>query len=356
MAFALPTPSLVVDLDVLEANIADMARHGRELGMRLRPHAKTHKSPDLARLQVDAGATGLTMATVSEAEVFAGAGFTDLFIAYPVWVDPEKGRRLRALAAVATVTVGVDSPEGARALAAQLGADRDRVRVLVEVDSGHHRTGVAPAAVADLADIAGHAGLTVAGVFTFPGHSYSPGVRDAVAAQEAETLAAAATALRDLGVEEPTVSGGATPTVGAVAPGAMTELRPGVYVFGDAQQWELGSTTPDRIALTCWATVVSHAGGRVVLDSGSKALGADRAPWATGFGRLLDHPAARIVQLSEHHAVVDGVEGPRPPLGSHLRVVPNHVCSAVNLADSLTVVRVGRVVGTWPVAARGANT
>jgi D-serine deaminase-like pyridoxal phosphate-dependent protein len=356
MALALPTPTLVVDLDVLEENVEDMARRSRDLGIALRPHAKTHKSPDLARLQLDAGAGGLSVATVSEAEVFAAAGFTDLFIAYPLWVDAEKGRRLRVLAATATLTVGVDSPEGARALAAQLGEDRERVRVLLEVDSGHHRSGVAPESVAAVADGALHAGLTVAGAFTFPGHAYAPGVRDQVAAQEADTLAAAARALEELGVHSPVVSGGSTPTAGAVAAGSMTEMRPGVYVFGDAQQWELGATTPDRIALTCWATVVSHAGGRVVLDSGSKALGADRAPWATGHGRLLDHPDARVVLLSEHHAVVDQLHGPLPPLGSHLRVVPNHVCNAVNLADTMTVVRGGRLLGTWPIAARGANT
>lgn len=356
MSPELSTPCLVVDLDVLEVNVAETARLAGELGVALRPHAKTHKSPDLAALQLAAGAVGLTVATVSEAEVFAGAGFTDLFLAYPLWVDPEKGRRLRELVQVADLAVGLDSAEGARALAAQLGPDRDRLRVLVEVDSGQHRSGVPPADVRDLADVAAHAGLAVSGVFTYPGHAYSPGTRDAVAAQEATALAEAAQALRDLGVEDPVVSGGATPTVGAVVAGTMTEMRPGVYVFGDAQQWELGSTTPDRIALTCWATVVSHAGGRVVLDSGSKALGADRATWATGHGRLLDHPDARIVMLAEHHAVVDDFEGPLPPLGSHLRVVPNHVCNAVNLADELIVVRGGQPVGTWPVAARGANT
>jgi D-serine deaminase-like pyridoxal phosphate-dependent protein len=131
----------------------------------------------------------------------------------------------------------------------------------------------------------------------------------------------------------------------------LTELRPGVYVFGDAQQWELGTTTPERIALTCVATVVSHAGGNVVLDSGSKAIGADRQGWATGFGRLLDHLDARIVQLSEHHAVVEWGAGPRPELGSQVRVVPNHVCTAVNLADEL-VTSDGDV---WLVTARGRN-
>jgi D-serine deaminase-like pyridoxal phosphate-dependent protein len=134
----------------------------------------------------------------------------------------------------------------------------------------------------------------------------------------------------------------------------VTEARPGVYVFGDAQQWELGTTDPDGIALSCRATVVSHAGGHAVLDSGSKALGADRAAYSTGYGRLLDHPDARIVQLSEHHAVVDLAGAPLPRIGSRLDVVPNHCCAAVNLADDLWVEEAD-VVRPWPVAARGRN-
>ena len=138
------TPALLVDLDVLERNIADMAALATDRGVALRPHAKTHKSPVVARLQMDAGAQGLTVATVSEAEVFAAAGFTDLFIGYPLWVDKAKGRRLRALVEKASLTIGVDSPEAAHALAAQLGDDAASVSLLVEVDSGHHRSGVAP--------------------------------------------------------------------------------------------------------------------------------------------------------------------------------------------------------------------
>ena len=352
----LRTPGLVVDLDVLQANVLEMAALARDRGIALRPHAKTHKTAEIARLQLAAGAVGLTVATVSEAEVFAEAGCTDLFVAYPLWVDPDKGRRLRALQERARVSVGIDSPEGVHALAAQLGSVAAEVPVLVEVDSGHGRSGVAPEDVGALADVAAHSGLTVRGVFTFPGHGYSPGTRDDVAHQEASALAGAAERLRAVGLSADVVSGGSTPTVAAIAAGSMTEMRPGVYVFGDAQQWELGSTTVDRIALTCLATVVSHAGGRVVLDAGSKALGADRAPWATGYGRLLDHPDARIVLLSEHHAVVAWDVGPPPPIGSQVRVVPNHVCNAVNLVDELTVVRDGTVEGTWAVAARGANT
>jgi D-serine deaminase-like pyridoxal phosphate-dependent protein len=347
-----PTPYLVVDADVLAANVAAMAGFTAAHGLALRPHAKTHKCPHIAGLQLRAGAVGLTVATVAEAEVFAAHGATDLFVAYPLWVDAAKAARLRALADRAVLTLGVDSAEGARALAAQLGA----ARVLVEVDSGHHRSGADPATVADVADAAAHAGLDVAGVFTFPGHSYAPGVATQAAADEAQSLGTAAAALATQGYPATVVSGGSTPSVAAADTGVVTEVRPGVYVFGDAQQWELGTTTPDRIALSCVGTVVSHAGGRVVLDAGSKALGADRSPWATGNGRLLDHPDARVVQLSEHHAVVDWGDAPLPSLGSRLRVVPNHVCNAVNLADELVVAHGGEVVDVWPVAARGANT
>ena len=148
------------------------------------------------------------------------------------------------------------------------------------------------------------------------------------------------------------VSGGSTPSAADVDATVLDEMRPGVYALGDAQQWELETMDPKDIALTCVATVVSVADGRVVLDSGSKALGADRPSWSTGHGRLLDHPDARITLLSEHHAVVTWDESALPVLGTRVRVVPNHVCTAVNLADELVLVS-GEV---WPVTARGANT
>ncbi|HYO39341.1 MAG TPA: alanine racemase [Nocardioidaceae bacterium] len=342
------TPFLLVDPAVVTGNVGRMAAFSRDHGVALRPHAKTHKCTQVAKQQRDAGALGLTVATVSEAEVFADAGFRDLFLAYPVWVDAAKGLRLRELKEQAEVVVGVDSAEGARALAAQVPGSA----VLVEVDSGHHRTGVAPAHAGTVAVCAARAGLDVRGVFTFPGHSYAPGVAEAVAAQEAAALRTAVTSLSQQGIEARVVSGGSTPSAAEVDAGVLTEMRPGVYVFGDAQQWELDSTTPDRIGLTCVATVVSRAEDRVVLDSGSKVLGADRAGYATGFGRLLDHPDARVVSLSEHHAVVAWDRSPAPEPGSRLRVVPNHVCSAVNLADELVLAD----GSSWPVAARGTNT
>jgi len=350
------TPCLLVDVDRLEANIAAMAELARNRELALRPHAKTHKCLEIARLQVSSGAVGLTVATVSEAEVFAAAGFEDLFLGYPVYASRGLGPRLRDLAERTMLTIGVDSVESARALAAQLAGSRDRVRMLVEVDSGQHRTGVVPQKTGPLAAEVAHLGLAVDGVFTFPGHSYSPATRRTAADDEAVALATAAASLRAHGIEARVVSGGSTPSAGWSEAETLTEMRPGVYVFGDAQQWELGTIGAAGIALTCLATVVSHAGGNVVLDSGSKALGADRAAWASGHGRLVDHPDARIHQLSEHHAVVTWPDhDPRPPLGTRLRVAPNHACNAVNLADRFVVVRNGLPVDEWAVAARGAN-
>jgi D-serine deaminase-like pyridoxal phosphate-dependent protein len=230
--------------------------------------------------------------------------------------------------------------------------------VLVEVDSGQHRTGVPPVGAGDVAAVARAAGLDVRGVFTFPGHGYAPDGRDSAARDEGAALSVAADSLRARDIEPRVLSGGSTPTLEAsLATGVPTELRPGVYALNDAQQWELGSAEAGMLAITCEATVVSHASGRVVLDAGGKALAADRAAYNTGYGRLLDFPDARVVLLSEHHAVVDGLprESDPPPLGSRVRVVPNHVCAAVNLADTLWA-DTGDELVPWAVAARGRNT
>lgn len=345
------SPYLVVDTERLDRNIARVAAHVRAAGVALRPHVKTHKSPEIARRQLAAGAVGVTVATVGEAEVFVDAGVTDVLVAYPLWLTDDAAARVRRLTDRATVTIGVDSSTGA-ARAAELLAGTD-VRLLVEVDSGHHRTGVPPDEAGPVAR-AVRGALPVVGAFTFPGHSYAPGAGPAVAAQESAALAAAAESLREHGATPAVLSAGSTPSLADTDTDVATELRPGVYVFGDAQQWELGSCSPDDVALTCWATVVSHAGDRLVLDAGSKVLGADRAPYSTGHGRLLDHPSARVVLLSEHHAVVE-LDAPLPPLGATVRVVPNHVCNAVNLVDDLWATTPGGELERWPVAARGRN-
>ncbi|WP_327292754.1 alanine racemase [Streptomyces sp. NBC_01198] len=356
----LATPALMVDVDVLDRNIRRMAEASLSQGFALRPHAKTHKCLQIADRQLLAGARGLSVATISEAEAFARGGVDDLFIAFPVWPDADKARRLRRLADEVALRVGAESVEGVQRLGDAVRGSARPVEVLVEVDSGNHRTGVPPGSAGEVGKAAMDAGLAVAGVFTFPGHGYGHDAqaRERAARDEERALSEAARTLRDLGLDIQVVSGGSTPTVGRWQPGPVNELRPGVYVFNDATQLALGSCGADDLALAAAATVISvPAPDRFVLDVGSKVLGADASPWVTGHGYLPRFPQATVGGLWEHHAVVGlpaGVEGPR--LGSVVAVVPNHVCTPVNLADELVVVQGREVVDRWPVAARGANT
>jgi D-serine deaminase-like pyridoxal phosphate-dependent protein len=343
----------------MERNLARMAGFAADLGVTLRPHAKTHKCLQIARRQMALGARGISVATVGEAEILAGRGgagqaalaVEDIFIAYPLWPAADLVTRLGKLAGRARITVGTDSAEAAGLLGPLAG----QVRVMVEVDCGTGRSGVRPAGAAGVARAAQRAGAEVAGVFTFPGHSYRPGAAAGAAADEAAALAEAAAGLAAAGFEGAERSGGSTPSARLARPGALTELRPGVYVFNDAQQVELGTVSMDEVALMVAATVVSRpAPGRIVLDAGSKVLGPDRPAWASGYGRLTDWPTARITGLWEHHAVATIGAG-APALGEVVAVVPNHVCTAVNLVPELLVTDQGRVVDRWPVAARAAN-
>lgn len=354
----LETPATVVLADRLERNLASLASHASSHSMSLRPHAKTHKCREIARRQMAHGAVGISVATVAEAEILSvepgdsvDSVVGDVFVAYPLWPADDLVRRLLALSERVTVSVGVDSAEAAERLAPLAG----RVRAVVEVDCGLRRSGALPSEAASVAAAAARAGLDVSGVFTFPGHSYGPGAAEAAARDEAAALAEAAEALLAEGFSVAVRSGGSTPSARYAHGGAVNELRPGVYVFNDAQQVELGSCGFEDVALVVAATVVSHpARSRIVLDAGAKVLGPDQPRWTTGRARIAELPKARVTGLWEHHAVVELTE-PAPPLGSVLSVVPNHVCSAVNLVPFLTVVEGGAVVERWEVAARGAN-
>jgi D-serine deaminase-like pyridoxal phosphate-dependent protein len=354
---AVTTPAVLVDTAVLDANLRAMADSTARRGITLRPHAKTHKSAEVARRQLAAGAAGLSVATLGEAEAFADAGIGDIFIAYPLWADDGRAARLRALAGRIRLSVGADS----RPAVAKLAAAGARVRVLIEVDSGLRRSGVDPAGAGAVAAAAAAAGLPVDGVFTFPGHSYAPGRPGPAAADEAAALAAGAASLEAAGLPCPVRSGGSTPSAalsrGPAGGGPVTELRPGVYAFNDAQQVLLGAATLDQVALSVLATVVSvPAADRFILDAGAKVLGPDRPAWAPGHGMLPGYPDAVITGLWEHHAVVHVPAGPRPSPGDQVRVIPNHVCTVVNLVDQLYVVTDGELAGRWPVTARGRNT
>lgn len=349
------TPALMVDLARVRSNIAAMSDSARGKAVDLRPHAKTHKSIQIAELQLEAGAVGITVATVSEAEAFAGHGIDDIFIAYPVVPVGAKARRFRDLVDRVPLRVGVESAAGAQAIA-QASGGRD-VCVLIEIDSGQHRTGVQASDAAALAAECRRMGLTVDGVFTHGGHAYAdPDAPRRAGTDEGDQLALAAGALRDAGFPVTVVSAGSTPTWRAPRPSSVTEERPGTYVFADRQQLALGSQQRDACAAWIAATVVSSRNGRVVIDAGSKALTGERPSWLEGFGTVAELGDALITRVSEHHGILDGVDTSDVAVGDMVSVTPNHICTAVNLFDEYVVVDDGRVIDRWELVARGRNT
>jgi D-serine deaminase-like pyridoxal phosphate-dependent protein len=355
---AVETPAVLVDLDIVVRNIAAMAERARGSGVRLRPHAKTHKVVEIGRMQIAAGASGLSVAKATEAEVFAAAGFDDLFIAYPV-VGADKGRRLLALAERVRLAVGVDSEDGARTLSGAFHAAGQQLDVLLKVDVGFHRVGVEPARAVETARrIADLPGLRVRGLYTFAGHAYSAETPEGVARvgkDEGSILSETAQRIRDGGLEIEEVSVGSTPTAPhAMAIPGVTECRPGVYVFNDASQVSLGACRPEDCAMTVLATVVSvPAPDRAVVDAGSKTLSSDPLrPRVAGFGFVLGR-RSRIARLSEEHGVIEVVAGEAFRVGERVRILPNHACVVANLHDHLLAVRKGVVEGELTVAARG---
>lgn len=353
------TPCLVVDLDVVEANARRLQAEMDARGVRLRPHAKTHKSVALGRIQLDAGAAGLTVGTLGEAEVFAAAGLTDLFIAYPVWAVGPKAARIRELHDAADLIVGVDSVVGAERLAAAVAGARRPLAVRIEIDSGGHRTGIgSPEVAAHVGRAARDLGLLVEGVFTHGGHSYADaGAAGAAAEDEVRALAAAADALAADGLVVTTLSAGSTPTRVSAAAGRVNEIRAGTYIFGDRTHVTLGNIVAAEVALHVAATVVSTAvAGQAVVDAGAKTLTKDRAPYLVGHGFLPAYPAAIIDRVYDYHGVVVAPPGaPVPHLGEVVAIAPNHVCPVVDLFDTFVAVRGGEIVGRWPVDARGRS-
>jgi len=343
---------VVVDTTRLEQNLDRMQKVAATAGAVLRPHAKTHKCLEVGRRQLAHGAVGLTVATLAEAEAFASDGCPSVFIAYPLWAgSASRPARLAALRERTELRVGVDSVDAAGALAAAVPG----VRVLVEVDSGQHRSGVPVSQVSALATECRKLGLDVIGAFTHPGHAYGkpdPATVAAAAADERSALAAAGAALEALTGTAPVLSGGSTPTAEAGVAAPLTEVRPGTYVFGDRQQMVLAGLAADDIALVVAARVVSAPRpGEAVLDCGSKALSSDRPGWLPGHGHILEAPEATIAMLSEEHAVVRGLSAPLR-IGDLVRVIPNHVCPVVNLASELLTADGDELTGRWPVTAR----
>jgi D-serine deaminase-like pyridoxal phosphate-dependent protein len=353
----IPTPAAVVDRAALRANVTAMQDAMDRAGVRLRPHAKTHKCVEIARLQLDAGAHGLTVGTLGEAEVFAVAGVDDVFVAYPVYADAARAARLRELHERVRLAVGVDTEAGVTVLAQAMRGATEPLDVLIEIDSGGHRCGVRPDDAVPLARHVEASGLRLRGVYTHGGHGYrGPDARPDAARDELDTLARAHDALDAAGFPIDVLSAGSTPTVELSARAPVTEQRPGTYVLNDAQQVALGAVPPTAVAFFVVTTVVSDAvPGQVIVDAGAKAVPRDTHPLLPGFGWLAGTDL-HLRTTNDYHGFVDVPEStPRPRVGDRVVVVPTHVCPTVNLHDELVVVEAGRVVDTWRVAARGRN-
>jgi D-serine deaminase-like pyridoxal phosphate-dependent protein len=357
------TPSLVISPARVAANVARIGDGSARAGKRLRPHTKTHKMLEIARMQLQAGAAGLQVAKLGEGEVMLQSGARDLLVAYPVVGHP-KLRRLAALAKRAAVTVSLDSLEVARGISEVLraedtGAD---VTVLIEVDTGMHRVGVPPAEAGELAAAVRKLPmLRVGGVTTHEGHigrqAASDGERADLVAAAVRDMTEAAERVDQTGVRDPLVSMGSTSTWRFLCDHpAVTEVRPGLYVFFDMNSVRARAARMQDVAAVVAATVVSRSPGRgeFVLDAGSKSLSSESSITAgtTTYGYLPEWDA-HVVRVSEEHAIAAATGGRLPAIGDRVVVVPNHVCPVVNLTSTATAIDPAETVGTWQVAARG---
>ncbi len=360
----LDTPALVVDIDKLRYNIDDMAAFAAANGINLRPHVKTHKTPQIAKLQLEAGAVGLTVAKLSEAEVFIEAGCADILVAYPL-VGSTKHRRLLELCQRAHISTVVDHSDIAEALSKSMRADGIELAVMVEVDTGLSRCGVAPGEPArDLAQLIDRLpGLRFAGLLTHEGHAQLAGAPHQVRATglgAGEMMAETAELLRKSGLEVPIISVGLTATAKITATVAgVTETRPGIYAFYDRSEVLHQVVQPERCAARVLTTVATRpAADRVILDAGTKALTSDRAgvsPPVAGHGIVLGHPDWEIRSLSEEHGATAVPPDDPARIGDRVEVIPNHICPVINLFDSMTITQGDRVIDQWTVAARGKS-
>jgi D-serine deaminase-like pyridoxal phosphate-dependent protein len=363
------TPALLLDLDVLERNIARMAEKTSRLGVALRPHVKTHKCIEVGRLQARHGARGITVATLVEARSFAEAGFDDITWAFPVIVS--RLDEVVELARSVTFRVVVDSETALEAVARAARETGVALHTWLKVDCGYHRAGVdpeAPASVELARRLARSPGIVFDGILTHAGHGYHARDRDElcrIASQERTVMVEFADRLRAAGIEVPSISIGSTPTM-AVAENldGVTEVRPGNYVFYDYMQVASGVCSLADCAVTLLATVVSHQPGadHAVIDAGALALSKDLGPHdpsrARGLGPALTpngglEPTVQVRGVSQEHGMLGGpdaadIEG-RFAVGEKVRILPNHSCLTAAMFDEYVVMRDETVVDRWSI-------
>ena len=345
---ALDTPAVLVDLDIVDANIGHMAGFAARNGFALRPHIKTHKSPAMAHRQIAAGAVGICVATVTEAEAMVAGGVTDVLVAYPL-VGSRKFERLAPLLGRARITLVADSTDVVRSYDAFAASVGGNLPVLVEVDTGMHRIGVSPEHVLSIAhDVRCARNLTFQGIMTHAGQTHdvttAPEIAS-IARREAETMGMIKCDLEREGFDVEVVSAGSTITAPYFrADDAVTEVRPGIYIYNDLRTLSLFACTPDALAASALATVVSVNGDRVTIDAGNKTLTVSKDA-AFGYGLLVEDDRARFTRLSEEHGVLDVPDGEvRFAVGQRVRALPVHVCVWMDLQPEIYGVRAGQVV------------
>lgn len=356
----LETPAVVVDLDVMDRNLARMAAYCREQQLLLRPHTKSHKIPELAQRQIASGARGITVAKLGEAEVMLNAGINDILIAYPI-VGEEKTAHLARIAERAKIAVALDSADAARGISAAATKQGSAIGVLVEMDVGFHRCGLGNEDdVLALARVIDELpGIEFKGLMFFPGHFTVPPAQRAVLREQVNDfldrmIAAFERAQLPLAI----VSGGSTPTAyeSSLFHG-VNEVRPGMYIFNDRTTAGIEACSPNDCALSVAVTVVSTAvPGHAIVDGGSKTFSSDRyqADDNVGFGLVKEDHAAVVEKLSEEHGHLNVARSERRyRVGDRLSIVPNHVCTTLNLHDEVYGVRGEQVETSWRVAGRG---
>lgn len=364
--YELDTPALLIDLDRVERNVERMAEYCREHALRLRPHTKTHKLPPLARLQVERGAWGVTVAKVGEAEVMAAGAIENILIAYPV-LGAEKADRVARLARSCAITVALDSAESAEALSAAAQSAGTRLDILVEIDTGFHRCGVPPGKdetgnypVVGLArTVASLPGLRFAGLMFYPGHVQVPPDRQAeLLAPQNEMIEEALFQLEHAGLACELVSGGSTPTrFNSHTMARVNEIRPGTYIFNDRNTVYLGAAAPEDCALTVLVTVVSTAVDRqIIADGGSKTFSSDQHMGGPdqGYGEVLGRPDLLLARLSEEHGHISAPEGRSGiRVGDRIRILMNHACACMHLHEQVYLHRDDEVIACYRVEGRG---
>ena len=346
------TPALVIHEGLALRNIRRFQTHCDDVGLRLRPHVKTHKSVRFAKAQMDAGAVGLTCQKVSEAEVMAAAGFSDILITYNILGDAKLGR-LRALAQrTASLSVVSDNESVADVLSKTFETVERPLTVLVECDTGGGRCGVrTPQAASALARrISSLPGLKFGGLMTYPAPGGQASVAEFMAAAKAET--------ETHGVNCETITSGGSPDMWDAwsHDGLITEYRAGTYIYNDRSLVERGACAAGDCAARVYATVVSvPAENRAVMDAGSKILTSDLLG-LDGHGHIVDHPAARIVSLSEEHGVIHFGRGAGFSVGDQVAIIPNHICVVANMVDEAWLIKEHGEMSTLTIDARGTVT